>query len=257
MTIELNPKLDFAALKTEFQTRQKLRVENFFTEDSAEYILEHLKNSTTWHLVHSDKNGLPVRYDPEQLAALSQERFRDIEQQLHERARNSYQYMYKFFPIIDAIQAGTLSPTSMLFEMANFVNGTQFIGFARALTGSNTLVKVDPQASLYEPGHFLTMHDDSNYQRTANDTSSRRYAVVFGFTKDWSPNWGGQTSFYEQADSIASQSWKPGFNVLTIFKVPVLHNVNYVTPFAAKGRYSITGWLRDDPNVKRPDLGDS
>ncbi|MEM7357619.1 MAG: 2OG-Fe(II) oxygenase family protein [Pseudomonadota bacterium] len=257
MTIELNPELDLEALANEFQAAQKLRVQNIFTTESAEYILDQLKNATPWHLVHSDKHGLPVKYNPQQLTAMSDAEFQGINNRLHERAASGYQYMYKFYPIIDAIQAGALSPSSMLYELANFVNGTEFIGFSRALTGAKNLVKVDPQASLYEPGHFLHMHDDSSDQRAANDTSSRRFAIVLGFTKDWSSNWGGQTCFYDRPDSVASQSWKPGFNVLTIFKVPVLHNVNYVSPFAATGRYSITGWLRDDPNIKRPDLGDT
>jgi SM-20-related protein len=256
MNIELNPKLDLADLKTGFSQQRKLRIENFLTESSADYVAHHLEKTTNWHLVHSDEQGLPVRFSDRDLADISPAVMEEIVKRLNHRAKTSYQYMYKFFPIIDAIRAQTLDPSSMLFRMANFLNGTEFIRFSRNLTDTHSIVKVDPQASLYETGHFLTTHDDSDYQRPKGDTSSRRFAIVLGFTRDWSWDWGGQTSFFENSNSPASVSWKPGFNVLTIFEVPVLHCVNYVAPFAGHGRYSITGWLRDDPAVSRPDLGD-
>ena len=256
MKITINSKLDFQALSNEFKANKKLRINSFLENKCAHYIAKNLRSSTPWHLVHSDSNGLPIQYEPHEYAQLSQQQTSLIDQQLHGLAVDQYQYKYKFFPIIDAIKAGTLAPNTMLFEMANFVNSTEFIGFARALTGVSSLVKMDPQASLYEAGDFLTMHDDSNYQRSANDQSTRRFAVVIGFTENWSSNWGGQTSFYADTNAVESISWNPGFNVLTIFEVPVQHSVNYVTPFAGSGRYSITGWLRDDPNISRPDLGD-
>lgn len=255
MNIELNPELNLKELSSQFAVARRLRVENFFTSQAAEYILAQLKE-TSWHLVHSDENGLPIRYGAEKYAALSSNQRHQILAELNQRATNSYQYIYKFFPIIDAIKAGALPDSSMLFQMANFLNGTEFMQFSRTLTGANTLVKVDPQATLYEAGHFLSTHDDSNYQRSAQDNSIRRFAIVLGFTKDWSKDWGGHTSFYPSLDACHSNSWHPGFNVLSIFEVPTLHSVAYVAPFAGGGRYSITGWLRDDSTIKRPDLGD-
>jgi SM-20-related protein len=256
MNIELNPNLDIAALTKAFSAARKLRINDILTAASAEYIHHNLVNSTAWHLVHSDSDGKPTDYPPETLDELSDQQHQRLMSDLYERASNSYQYMYKYFPIINAIQGGSLPSSSMLFEAANFLNSTEFIAFSRELTSTNSLVKVDPQATLYEPGHFLSTHDDSNYHRSAADQSSRRFAIVLGFTKDWSENWGGQTSFFEDTMARSSQSWYPGFNTLAIFEVPILHCVNYVTPFAAHGRYSLTGWLRDDPSIKRPDLGD-
>ena len=255
MNISLNHTLDLESLSSAFAKQGKLRIENFLSEDSAAFIADNLENNTPWHLVHSDQNGLPIRYNPSQLASLSDQQLNAINTQLKQNA-HSYKYTYKFFPIIDAIKANEIDQACMLFQLASFLNGTEFIGFSRNLTQTNTLVKVDPQASLYEAGHFLTTHDDSNYQRAADDTSSRRFAIVLGFTKEWSWDWGGQTSFFDHPDAIASESWKPGYNVLTIFRVPTLHCVNFVAPFAGQGRYSITGWLRDDPSVSRADLGD-
>lgn len=256
MNIQLNPDLNLESLKTEFELEQRLRIPNFFTAESANYIHDNLLNSTPWHLVHSDESGLPVRYEPDQYAALSEQEKHTIRSALHARAAHSYQYTYKFFPIIDAIKAGQLNEHSMLYKVATFLNGTQFLGFSRQLTSDAQIVKMDPQATLYQSEDFLTSHDDSNYQRSANDNSTREYAVVFGFTKNWSNDWGGQTSFFTETNSSTSQCWYPGYNVLSVFRVPTLHCVNYVAPFATQGRYSITGWLRSDPNIKRPDLGD-
>lgn len=257
MNISINTGLDFEALRAQFTVHRKLRIDSFLSAESAHYVSQNLREATPWHLVHSDNNGFPVRYDAQQYKNLSAEKMMQIDLQLHKLAVDHYQYKYRFFPIIDAIKAGKLSPESMLFKVATFVNSTEFIGFARALTGVQSLVKMDAQASLYEAGDFLTIHDDSNYQRSPDDKSTRRFAIVFGFTKNWSQNWGGQTAFYPPNDTGESINWNPGFNVLTIFEVPVLHAVNYVTPFAGDGRYSITGWLRDDPNIHRPDLGDA
>jgi Rps23 Pro-64 3,4-dihydroxylase Tpa1-like proline 4-hydroxylase len=36
----------------------------------------------------------------------------------------------------------------------------------------------------------------------------------------------------------------PVFNALNLFRVPLLHSVTLVTPFAGGARLSITGWFR-------------
>lgn len=254
MNIELNPNLDVEALAKQFKSDRMLRVSDILTLDSAEIILETLKNTTAWSLVHSTESDEPKIYLPEDLEKLTQDELTAIYSDVYSRAATSYQFAYKYFPIIDAIHSKILTPASLLYELATFLNGTEFLKFARKLTDTDSLVKLDPQASLYEPGHFLNTHDDNNDTRTRGDGSTRRFAVVFGFTKNWSSNWGGQTMFFESPTAGIAQSWNPSFNTLSIFEVPTLHCVNYITPFAPKGRYAVTGWLRDDPSVLRPDL---
>ncbi len=256
MNIELNPNLDVSALAEQFASSKRLRIESLLTTDSAEFILENLKNNTAWHLVHATDGQAPEVYRPEQLESLGSQQLQDIYAKVHGAASSGYQFVYKFFPIIDAIQSNQLPPSSMMYQLAAFLNGTEFLRFARDLTAANTLVKVDPQASLYEAGHFLNIHDDTNDKRSKGDGSIRRFAIVLGFTKNWSPNWGGQTMFFDSPHSDRAESWNPGFNTLSIFQVPVLHSVSCVAPFAPKGRYSVTGWLRDHPGKSRPDLGD-
>ena len=254
MNLKLNPNLDLEQLASAFESNKKLRVDNFLTVESAEIINQCLSDYTAWHLVYSNELGLPVRLDNAQLNALSDNDQQAITEQLHLRASSTYQYIYKFYPIIDAIKSGTITENSQLYEIATFLNSAVFINFARRLTGNNSIVKMDPQATLYETGHFLNLHDDMGGQRETEGESVRRFAVVLGFTRNWSSNWGGQTNFFPNVGSAISESWYPRFNSMTIFQVPALHSVSMIAPFSPKGRYSITGWLRDDSSVVRDDL---
>lgn len=252
--IELNKALDKQEIADSLAKNKRVRIDNILTEESAEAIAESLKNHTPWRLVYTDENGKVESLSNDEVNSLSDESYKIIEQKAYSRAAHQYQFLYKYFPIIDAINKGTIAPNTLLYQLATFLNGTEFMKFAREITNHSTLVKVDPQASLYEPGHFLNLHDDMGYSRDIADQSVRRYAMVLGFTKNWSVNWGGNTCFYEGPNFAGSETWYPGFNTLSLFEVPALHRVNLIAPFAPKGRYSITGWLRDDPTIQRPDL---
>ena len=254
MSFSLNPNLDVGRLAAEFQQKRRLRIENILRPEDAEAILDALANYTAWHLVYSDDNGRPVRLDNAQLEQVSEQELQAKVGELQRRAASSYQFMYKFYPIIDAIHEGKLTENSRLYDVATFVNSAEFIKFARQLTDTDSLVKMDPQASLYEAGHFLNVHDDVGDKRESPDGSVRRFAVVFGFTKNWSANWGGQTNFFSGVGDLSCEGLFPGFNCMTVFEVPVLHSVGHVSPFATKGRYSVTGWLRDDESISRTDI---
>ena len=45
-------------------------------------------------------------------------------------------------------------------------------------------------------------------------------------------------------DGRVLESFTPRWNSLSLFKVPALHCVSYVTPWAAGPRLAVTGWLR-------------
>jgi len=92
------------------------------------------------------------------------------------------------------------------------------------------------QASNYRPGDFLTLHDDSHRR------DDRLAAFTLGFTREWRPDWGGQLLFHD-ADGQIERGFMPGFNVLTLFRVPRPHSVAPVAPYAAAKRLSLTGWL--------------
>lgn len=255
-SIQLNPQLDVAKLASDFKKKKRLRIDNVLSNDSAEAILDCLKNNTAWELIYSNEDSSPVRLNTQQLEQADLAKIKAMHGQVYGRATSSYQYWYKFFPMVDAITAGRVTEKSLLNDIAKFLNSAEFIGMAREITGHNTLVKIDPHATLYEPGDFKNLHDDMRDDKEARDKSVRRYAIVMDFTKNWSVNWGGDMQFYPGPNPTTAESIFPGFNALTLFEVPTLHRTNMIAPYAAKGRYCIAGWLRDDPNITRLDLGD-
>lgn len=256
MSLQLNPNLETARIAVNFKSTKRVRVNNVLEPTSAEAIFDCLRNYTAWELCHSGPNGEPIRVSNQELEKMNAHELKALATGVYSRGAISYQYMYKFFPMVDLITAGKVTENSMLFDIATFLNSAQFIKFARDITGNNELVKLDPHANLYEPSHFKNLHDDMRVDKSARDRSVRRYAVVLGFTKNWSVNWGGNMSFYSAPNPTSGESSYPGFNSLEIFEVPALHRVSMVMPFAAKGRYTITGWLREDTDIVRLDLGD-
>ena len=256
MSLQLNKNLDTSKIATEFKLSKRVRIDDILESGSAEAIFACLRNYTAWELCYSGPNDEPLRVNHQDLIAMSAEELTTLATGVHTRGAVSYQYIYKFFPMVDLITSGKVTENSMLFDIATFLNSAQFIQLARDITGNNELVKLDPHANLYEPSHFKNLHDDMRVDNNARDTSVRRYAVVLGFTKNWSVNWGGDMSFYPGPNPIKAETSYPGFNCLEIFEVPALHRVSMVMSFAAKGRYTITGWLREDSDIIRLDLGD-
>ncbi|HEV2111091.1 MAG TPA: 2OG-Fe(II) oxygenase family protein, partial [Gammaproteobacteria bacterium] len=116
-----------------------------------------------------------------------------------------------------------------------FLNSDVFLGFVKRVTGVEDVVRADAQATRYIPGSFLRKHNDVNQEGT------RRVAYVLNFTKDWQADWGGLLQFLD-ADGHVEETYFPAFNSLTLFEVPMWHNVSYVVPCAPRGRYAITGW---------------
>ncbi|MCX7556347.1 2OG-Fe(II) oxygenase [Xanthomonadaceae bacterium JHOS43] len=93
------------------------------------------------------------------------------------------------------------------------------------------------QVARYRRGHFLTLHDDFA------EGKHRLAAYVPGLTLDWGADCGGQLQFLDRHGEV-EDVFIPGFNVLSVFKVPSLHLVTTVAPHVSHPRLSITGWLR-------------
>ena len=118
--------------------------------------------------------------------------------------------------------------------MTEFLTSPEFIAFAHEITGE-PVTKVDAQATLYRPGHFLNQHDDHNDPR-------RVAAYVLNMTPHWRGDWGGALLFPDRPGHIA-EGFLPAFNALNMFSVPQEHQVGFVAPFAGAHRFSVTGWF--------------
>lgn len=232
----LNPSLRPDAFRSAYARDGWVQVEGLFAPEVADLLAEAMERATPWTLVRSGPAGEPIYVDA---AALTPERRAELQAGLAEtsgRAASGFAYLYYVYPMIEAYLGGR-DAGHPLHSVTEFLNGPEFMAFARAVTGE-PVVKVDAQASHYRPGHFLTLHDDRG-------GGERRAAYTIGLTRGWRPDWGGQLLFHDAAGDV-TRGFAPKFNVLTLFKTPQWHSVAPVAPYAARPRFSITGWLRDD-----------
>ncbi len=143
--------------------------------------------------------------------------------------------MYKNYPILDLVEAGNCEEA--LENFLNFINSDSVLSAIRRITGLENVDYADAQATRYEPGHFLTSHDDQVPDK------NRLAAFVFNLTTEWLPDWGGNLMFYDDSNRV-SDVFVPTFNSLSLFLVGNQHAVSVVSPFARRPRMAITGWFR-------------
>ena len=108
------------------------------------------------------------------------------------------------------------------------------LGFAREVTGDESIGWISGTATLYKPLDFLAVHDDG--------LTNRNIAYVLNMTPEWKPDWGGALQFYDRDDHI-EEGYLPTFNALNLFRVPKRHSVSQVASFGGL-RYSADGLSR-------------
>jgi SM-20-related protein len=109
------------------------------------------------------------------------------------------------------------------------LNSTEFLHFFRRVTSIPSIVYADLKATRYRAGDFLTFHTDA-----ASD--KRKVTFIINLTVGWKPSWGGLLQFLSPDGQIVD-------TFVPEFKVPQLHEVSFVTPFAQGIRYALSGWL--------------
>lgn len=236
---EVNPALDRAALAQRFARDRRIQIRDVLTDRTAQEIRKILASHTRWGVAWQAGGEGPHALRAEAAAQLGPQRNAEIGGKLMQAMQGrDYGFVYGQYPLLTAYQEkwDEGAPHDLLME---HINAEPFMALVREVTGFPGLIKADAQATLYRPGHFLGMHDDSHV------AEGWRVAYVLNFaTDDWRPEWGGYLQFYdEEGDVIAG--FRPRFNALNLFAVPQKHQVTYVPPFAPVGRYAITGWFRD------------
>jgi len=241
----LSNRIDVKSMRRRFADRGRVHIPELFDAASAERIGKFLNQNMRWNLV-TDNNGKHLDLDAAGMSDLSKDsrkRFFDI---VHDQAKTKFQYLFNNYPIYDVYHHKT-APAHFLNEVFEFLNGHEFLTLVRTVTDDPSIGFADAQATCYEPGHFLTTHDDNVAGKL------RCSAYVLNFTRNWNPDWGGVTQFFS-ADGHIEEAFVPGFNALNLFQVPQRHSVSIVAPFAMAARLSITGWLRAgrDPLLAPP-----
>lgn len=234
----INPALDAVALAEAFRAKGRLHIPDFLVEADADRLLAELDGSHAWTLMMNQGDRL-FQIDRSMQAGFTDEKRAKVDEAVYAAARDGFQFRYESIkaPLGDADRAAN---SSALNSFARFLSSDGALPLLRSITGAADISFADAQATCYGPGHFLTAHDDD-----AND-QDRRVAYVFNLTREWNVDWGGLLTFHDNGSRVV-ESFVPAFGALNLFTVPQLHSVSYVSPFAGRLRYSVTGWLRAGP----------
>lgn len=235
MSFRLSTSLTSHGLRDTFKRQGFVHIPDVLPRENAERVHNALMEKTPWNLVFADR-GRHIDLTGAQLGSMPADKVSQLQQAIYAQARQGFQYCYNNYPIYDAHRTGA-DRGHLLHAFYEWMNGEEFLGFARAVTGFDDIGFIDAQATRYMPGHFLTTHDDAQHGK------NRRAAYIFNFTRAWSPDWGGYLQLLDGSGDVR-RGLRPTFNALNILSVPQKHNVGIVAPFAAGMRLSISGWFR-------------
>jgi SM-20-related protein len=239
LNITLNPTLDRRALADAYRRDGMIQIPEFFAPETAEALGRILEGDVPWERALFGAEEHPVYLSQAQVQAMGLPALQAQTNALLDRAGSSYGFMYDTFRLITAWLNKQL-PGHPIHELTEFLNGPQFLDFGRAITGDETIIKADGQATRYRPGDFIGLHNDDTQHGV-----ERVAAYTLGFTRRWRSDWGGQLAFHDNRGDI-SRALVPRWNTLTLFQVPRLHSVVPVSLYAQQPRVSVVGWLRKD-----------
>ncbi len=212
-----------------------LRISDLFETDVAEALHHHLDTQVEWsRTINQGKNAWDLK--PDAIEAMDGSTEAELNAAVHKAARDGFQFLFDSL-IVSDVAAERKARGLLVDRLIEALNHPASLDSFREITGAPDIRVVDGQATRYMPGHFLTSHDDGV------DGQGRIAAYVINLTKGWRTDWGGMLQFHNAGGDIPL-SLKPGFNTIHLFRVPQVHSVSYVAPFAALPRYAITGWLR-------------
>lgn len=235
----LNPILKRGALAASFARDGVVQVRDVLTAQAASNILEVLARDTPWGLAWQAGTQAPTSL---RAAALAQIPLAEAQQiaTLTDSAMRDGENAFRFaqYPMLEAY-LGRWNPGGPHELLLEHLNDAPFLDLVREITAIPELIKADAQATLYAPGHFFAQHDDSHVGQ------GWRVAYVLNLCgAEWRADWGGYLQFFDESGDIV-RGFRPRFNALNLFLVPRRHAVSQVASFAPRGRYAITGWLRD------------
>jgi SM-20-related protein len=227
-----------AALAEAYARDGIVRIPGALSEKLATALHNQLRERSDWLQVFNSGDKLfelsrDIRRD---LPAAKQA---ELDEAIYAEARTGFQYRYETIRVPDS-RAEREASRDPLFAVAQSLSTEPVLSELRRITAASDINYADAQGTAYSPGDFLTGHDD-NFEG-----KNRRAAYVLSLTPVWRVEWGGLLLMHGEGDAPA-RAWLPGMNLMTIFRVGRTHSVSEVTRAAAYRRYSITGWLRAEP----------
>lgn len=232
----LDNRLNPASMASAYARFGRTHIPGILSEASANALHGDLVQAEGWVCSTMGSDGA-VDLPLDGLASLTAEQEAGFLKLAHRQAAHGFHYMFDTIRISDRVEAGeAIAPA--LKAAYDLVNGSVFLDFIAALTGTRRGVYADIQATRFRPGHYLTRHDDHR------EGAGRLCAYVLNLTPQWRADWGGLLTFID-ADGHVAEAYTPAFNALNVLKVPQAHAVSCVAPFADGARLSLTGWVRD------------
>ena len=234
MDLQLNEKLSVDDLSQRYSQDQRIRIDHWLKPHSANAIAECLSGDIPWSLAfieNDDVRKIPIA----QAHQLPVEEQSAIMRNVYRTALDRFQFLYEAYNPDDD-NAADVAPDHPFFQALEFLRSPEVLAQISRISGVAGLNHTTIQASRFQPGHFLLGHDD-----TAGETS-RELAFVVNLARDWRIGWGGLLQFHD-ANSNVEQAYLPRYNSLSLFRVPAVHSVSCVTPFAGEPRIALSGWF--------------
>jgi Rps23 Pro-64 3,4-dihydroxylase Tpa1-like proline 4-hydroxylase len=232
---ELSARHDWAAYARAYAPHRRIHIPDIMARSDAEAACRALAETANWKTVINAGSKI-FDLSAEIKASLTLEQSGALERSIAASASRCYQFKFDNYRLSEQGEPHG-DRNHPLAPIVAFINGPRFLAAMRRLTGRPDIAFADAQATRYQPGQFLHVHDD------LDQTKRRIAAYVLNLTPEWSPEWGGILHFLDEDDHVA-EGYVPRFNALNVFDVGVRHFVSYVAPFARAPRLSITGWLR-------------
>jgi SM-20-related protein len=215
-----------------------VRIANVLADQSAAELQSHMRDRNDWLQVFNSGDKL-FELDRELRSSLGADKKAELDDAIYAGARSGFQYRYESIRIPDSRTEREAS-SDPLVAVARELSSAPMLDALRQVTSASDIQYADAQATAYSPGDFLTGHDDSF------EGKNRRAAYVLSLTPVWRIEWGGLLVMHGE-EGESAQAYMPLMNVMTVFRVGQMHSVSEVTRAAAYRRYSITGWLRAEP----------
>lgn len=225
-----------ATLRDQYRTDGIVRIPGFLAAERASELHRQLRERSDWIQLFNSGDKL-FELDRAARSLLDDARQAALDQAIYAGASKGFQYRYETIRVPDE-EAVRRQSSDPLAKLALDLSSGDIRDLFRDITGEPEIRFADAQATAYSPGDFLTGHDDHFVGK------NRRAAYVLGLTPVWRIEWGGLLVIHAVDEIGAALAYPPMMNVLTLFRVPLMHSVSEVSRAATYRRYSVTGWLR-------------
>ncbi|MFN7551346.1 MAG: 2OG-Fe(II) oxygenase [Pseudomonadota bacterium] len=230
----IDPGIDLEYWRAELARRTRVQIPGWLAPAAAGDLHRCLAAEVPWGLAHRTAEG-PVTTRAEALAALDAAGRDALLSGARALAVHGYAFAYDAYHMVTAYKEGR-DPGLLLHRVLEALNGPEYLGFARALTGEPRIRRASAQATRYRPGQFLKYHTD------IDSGEGRLFAYVINLSRQWDADWGGLLQFIDESGAVLD-TFVPRFNSLSLFRVPQGHAVSLVAPWAGEDRLAVTGWF--------------